>query len=181
MWTLSRETYSASIGAATQHMMATFHTKSRDFDHFFTQLLTHSKRDFHFMFKKTYGILYERNSDVFTDFFKDLEAYYDSGNVDLEEALRKFFSHLYQRMFTVLNSQYSFDSRLVGRLSGFTKGNLRLFAFHTLQVEFVEASACRAVCSPLRLAELRIRLPHGHYRGDIFTHPKSPLNPLNHH
>ena len=78
---------------------------------FFTDLLTHSKRDFHFMFKKTYGILYERNSDVFTDFFKDLEAYYESGNIDLEEALRKFFSHLYQRMFTVLNSQYTFDSR----------------------------------------------------------------------
>ena len=78
---------------------------------FFTDLLTHSKRDFHFMFKKTYGILYERNSDVFTDFFKDLETYYESGNIDLEEALRKFFSHLYQRMFTVLNSQYTFDSR----------------------------------------------------------------------
>ena len=78
---------------------------------FFTELLAHSKRDFHFMFKKTYGILYERNSDVFTDFFKDLESYYENGNVDLEEALRKFFSHLYQRMFTVLNSQYSFDSK----------------------------------------------------------------------
>merc|ERR1719273_841952 len=98
-------------------MMATFHTKSRDFDHFFTQLLTHSKRDFHFMFKKTYGILYERNSDVFTDFFKDLEAYYDSGNVDLEQALSKFFSHLYQRMFTVLNAQYSFDKRYLSCVS----------------------------------------------------------------
>ena len=65
------------------------------------------------MFKKTYGILYERNSDVFTDFFKDLESYYENGNVDLEEALRKFFSHLYQRMFTVLNSQYTFDQRYV--------------------------------------------------------------------
>ena len=63
------------------------------------------------MFKKTYGILYERNSDVFTDFFKDLELYYENGNLDLEEALRKFFSHLYQRMFTVLNAQYQFDSK----------------------------------------------------------------------
>ena len=63
------------------------------------------------MFKKTYGILYERNSDVFTDFFKDLESYYENGNVDLEVALQKFFSQLYQRMFSVLNSQYSFDSK----------------------------------------------------------------------
>ena len=78
---------------------------------FFTKMLSNSKRDFHYMFKKTYGILYERNSDVFTGFFKDLEAYYENGNVDLEEALRKFFSRLYQRMFSVLNSQYTFDSR----------------------------------------------------------------------
>ena len=63
------------------------------------------------MFKKTYGILYERNSDVFTDFFKDLEAYYDQGSVDLEQALGEFFAKLYQRMFTVLNSQYTFDQR----------------------------------------------------------------------
>jgi len=111
LWTLSRESYSSSLAASTQHMQATFHAKSRRFDEFFTELLAHSKRDFHFMFKKTYGILYERNSDVFTDFFKDLESYYENGNVDLEEALRKFFSHLYQRMFTVLNSQYSFDSK----------------------------------------------------------------------
>jgi len=111
LWTLSRESYTSSLAASTQHMQATFHAKSRRFDEFFTELLAHSKRDFHFMFKKTYGILYERNSDVFTDFFKDLESYYENGNVDLEEALRKFFSHLYQRMFTVLNSQYSFDSK----------------------------------------------------------------------
>ena len=81
------------------------------FPDFFTELQAHSKRDFHFMFKKTYGILYERNSDVFTDFFKDLENYYENGNVDLEVALQKFFSQLYQRMFSVLNSQYSFDSK----------------------------------------------------------------------
>ena len=81
------------------------------FPDFFTELLAHSKRDFHFMFKKTYGILYERNSDVFTDFFKDLESYYENGTVDLEVALQKFFSQLYQRMFSVLNSQYSFDSK----------------------------------------------------------------------
>jgi len=109
--TLARQSYTESIAAATAHMQASFHAKSRKFDEFFTELLQNSKQDFHYMFKKTYGILYERNSDVFTDFFKDLETYYETGNVDLEEALRKFFSHLYQRMFTVLNSQYSFDSK----------------------------------------------------------------------
>jgi len=109
LWTLSRDTYTQALEASTAHLQATFQEKSKKFDEFFTELLARSKRDFHFMFKKTYGILYERNSDVFTEFFKDLERYYQYGNIDLEEALRKFFSQLYQRMFTVLNSQYSFD------------------------------------------------------------------------
>ena len=90
------------------------HYKKNNFvniSEFFSSLLENSKRDFHLMFKKTYGILYERNSDVFTDFFKDLEAYYDQGSVDLEQALGEFFAKLYQRMFTVLNSQYTFDQR----------------------------------------------------------------------
>ena len=82
------------------------------------------------MFKKTYGILYERNSDVFTDFFKNLEDYYETGGVDLEESLRKFFSQLYQRMFTVLNSQYTFDQRWV-----FTKGVNAVQAFQTPSVK----------------------------------------------
>ena len=75
----------------------------------FTELLMHSKIRFHRLFQKTYGIIYERNSDVFIDFFKDLEAYYDYGEVNLEEALKNFFSHLYQRMFTVFNAQHNFD------------------------------------------------------------------------
>lgn len=33
------------------------------------------------MFKKTYGILYEQNAYVFTDFFKELENYYTKGTV----------------------------------------------------------------------------------------------------
>lgn len=76
---------------------------------FFTDLLAKSKLKFHKLFQKTYGIIYERNSDVFIDFFRDLESYYDRGEVDLERALQKFFSQLYQRMFTVFNAQHSFD------------------------------------------------------------------------
>jgi len=110
LWTLARDSYTNALSASTAHLQATFKEKSKKFDDFFTELLARSKRDFHFMFKKTYGILYERNSDVFTDFFKDLENYYEHGNIDLEVALKKFFTQLYQRMFTVLNSQHSFDN-----------------------------------------------------------------------
>lgn len=63
------------------------------------------------MFKKTYGIIYEQNSYVFTDLFEELERYYSNGQVDLEEAMENFFNTLYQKMFTVLNAQYNFDDK----------------------------------------------------------------------
>ena len=62
------------------------------FSEYFTELLATSKLKFHKLFHKTYGIIYERNSDVFIDFFRDLEDYYDHGEVDLEGALRKFLA-----------------------------------------------------------------------------------------
>jgi len=61
------------------------------------------------MFKHTYGIIYERNSYVFTDLFDKLEQYYSKGNVDLLESLDDFFNRLYVKMFTVLNVQYAFN------------------------------------------------------------------------
>lgn len=78
---------------------------------FFQEMLATSKREFHEMFKKTYGVIYEQNAYVFTDFFEELEKYYTRGQVDLAEAMDHFFSVLYQRMFTVINSQYHFDDK----------------------------------------------------------------------
>lgn len=75
----------------------------------FMDLLTESKAKFDTLFKKTYGIIYERNKDVFFKFFGDLEKYYEHGDVNLEDALQNFFSQLYQRMFIVFNVQQSFD------------------------------------------------------------------------
>lgn len=84
-------------------------TRATRFDEFFKKLLTQSKRDFHEMFKRTYGIIYEQHSYVFTDLFEELERYYARGNVALADALDNFFSVLYQKMFTVLNAQYQFE------------------------------------------------------------------------
>lgn len=78
---------------------------------FFNELLTSAKIDFHAMFRRTYGVIYEQNSYVFTDLFAELEKYYARGNVDLTEAMENFFNTLYQKMFTVLNSQYNFEDR----------------------------------------------------------------------
>lgn len=54
------------------------------FTGFFKDLLANSKKVFHEMFKKTYGILYEQNSFVFTDLFKELENYYAKGTVSFQ-------------------------------------------------------------------------------------------------
>ncbi|KAL1140381.1 hypothetical protein AAG570_000313 [Ranatra chinensis] len=74
-------------------------------------MLAKSKREFHEMFKRTYGIIYEQNSYVFTDLFDELERYYAKGRVDLIEAMDNFFNTLYQKMFTVLNAQYNFNDK----------------------------------------------------------------------
>lgn len=41
----------------------------------FKEMMTKAKSDFHTMFKKTYGIIYEQNAYVFTDLFDELERY----------------------------------------------------------------------------------------------------------
>lgn len=78
---------------------------------FFKELLKKSKIDFHEMFLKTYGMLYEQNSEVFTDLFDSLEKYYSTGHINLVDALESFFITLYQKMFTVLNAQYTFEQK----------------------------------------------------------------------
>lgn len=78
---------------------------------YFKTLLSESKTEFHEMFKRTYGVIYEQNSYVFSELFTDLENYYIRGKVDLSEAMDSFFNILYQKMFTVLNSQYKFDDK----------------------------------------------------------------------
>ncbi|XP_046634978.1 glypican-6-like [Daphnia pulicaria] len=107
----SRQQYELVVRDASSSLSATFAARAKKFDEFFRELLENSKRDFHDMFKRTYGILYEQNSEVFTDLFRDLEDYYARGKLDLEEAMDHFFTALYQRMFTVLNAQFRFDDK----------------------------------------------------------------------
>ncbi|XP_013775184.1 glypican-6-like [Limulus polyphemus] len=86
-----------------------FHSKTQQFDKFFQELLDKSQKDFHDMFSRTYGVLYEQNAFIFKSMFDELRKYYLSGGVDLTEALDGFFSRLYLKMFQVLNAQYTFD------------------------------------------------------------------------
>ncbi|XP_050514744.1 glypican-6 isoform X1 [Diabrotica virgifera virgifera] len=84
-------------------------TRARKFDDQFQGMMKTSKKEFHDMFERTYGKIYLKNSDVFSDFFDELETYYKKGSVRLSETMDTFFGILYQRMFTVINAQYTFD------------------------------------------------------------------------
>lgn len=81
------------------------------FSEYFTELLVESKKEFHNMFKRTYGNIYEENSYVFSNLFTELENYFTRGKVDLAVSMDSFFNILYQKMFTVLNSQYILDDK----------------------------------------------------------------------
>jgi len=78
-------------------------------------MMENSKQEFHEMFERTYGKIYLQNADVFSDFFNELETYYKKGTVRLSETMDNFFGILYQRMFTVINQQYSFDETYMGK------------------------------------------------------------------
>ncbi|XP_022211281.2 glypican-6 [Drosophila obscura] len=86
-------------------------SKAVKFNDIFSELLVESKAQFHTMFMRTYGVIYQQNSYVFSDLFKELENYFARGRVDLMEVMDKFFNTLYQKMFTVLNTQYAFDEK----------------------------------------------------------------------
>ncbi|RLU21102.1 hypothetical protein DMN91_005475 [Ooceraea biroi] len=107
----ARDKHERATKESLQRLHQILSVRGIRFHNFFKDLLSASKRGFHEMFKKTYGILYEQNAYVFTDFFKELENYYAKGTVDLDEAMDNFFNTLYQKMFTVLNSQYNFDNK----------------------------------------------------------------------
>lgn len=105
-----------------QHIESTRHAfaaRTQKFDEYFRELLKKSKKDFHSMFIRTYGIMYEQNSHVFTDLFDNLERYYTTGNINLGDALDSFFVNLYQKMFQVLNSQYTFDQKFLNCMQEF--------------------------------------------------------------
>ncbi|XP_029672974.1 glypican-6 [Formica exsecta] len=107
----ARDKHEKATKETLHRMYMVLAMRGNRFHSFFKDLLAASKRGFHEMFKKTYGILYEQNAYVFTDFFNELENYYAKGTVDLDEAMDNFFNTLYQKMFTVLNSQYNFDNK----------------------------------------------------------------------
>ena len=81
---------------------------------FVHKLIGDSQRQLHDVFTRTYGVLYERNSALFADYFRRIRSFYSRGATatgaggggggragSLQEATLKFFTELYRKMFQV--------------------------------------------------------------------------------
>ncbi|KAL6480915.1 hypothetical protein MHYP_G00089950 [Metynnis hypsauchen] len=101
-------------------LRSTFISRHKKFDEFFLELLDNSEKSLNDMFVRTYGKLYTHNSEIFEDLFSELKRYYTGGNVNLEEMLNDFWSRLLERMFQLLNSQYTFTDDYLECISKYT-------------------------------------------------------------
>ncbi|XP_013413496.1 glypican-6-like [Lingula anatina] len=110
----SRDDYDSLLADSTTSIRHIFITKTAKFDEFFTELLENGRKDFHSMFVRTYGQLYQQNAHIFNDLFTDLRSYYRGRNINLLDALENFFATLFQRMFQLLNAQYELDQSYLG-------------------------------------------------------------------
>ncbi|XP_060082716.1 glypican-6-like [Ylistrum balloti] len=106
---LSTKEYAKLVDESFRYVKSTFVSRTRKFDEFFTELLDNAKKDLHEMFVKTYGLLYQQNSDVFANLFKDLRSYYKGTDISLFDALDNFFRNLLRKMFMLLNPTLVID------------------------------------------------------------------------
>jgi hypothetical protein len=82
-----------------------FAVRTNKFDTFFVELINRSHSSLNDMFNRTYGFLYEQNSAIFDELFGQLRSYYRTGNVDVRDAVDRFFAALMRRMFVLLRDE----------------------------------------------------------------------------
>uniref|UniRef100_A0A8C9DHF9 Glypican-4 n=1 Tax=Prolemur simus TaxID=1328070 RepID=A0A8C9DHF9_PROSS len=117
----STEDFKSVVGEQCDQLEAVFASQYTKFDEFFKELLENAEKSLNDMFVKTYGHLYMENSELFKDLFVELKRYYMAGNVNLEEMLNDFWAHLLERMFRLVNSQYSFTDEYLECVSKYTE------------------------------------------------------------
>uniref|UniRef100_A0A5S6R4N4 Glypican-6 n=1 Tax=Trichuris muris TaxID=70415 RepID=A0A5S6R4N4_TRIMR len=114
----SQHEFRRLVQDSIMNLVLAFKSRTNGFDRFFRELLAKSQRDLNKMFIKTYGILYEQNSDLFVSLFDNLTSYYTykrkaDGSVlasgDLDSIMDRFYENLYRRMFRMLNQPYQLD------------------------------------------------------------------------
>ncbi|KAG1701400.1 Lipase maturation factor 1 [Nymphon striatum] len=85
---------------------------------YFIDLLVKAKTDFHELFTKTYGVMYQQNSKIALKLFDDLVSYYSTGNPDLSKLLDDFFLRLYMTLFEVTHRHYKFTDKHISCIKG---------------------------------------------------------------
>ncbi|XP_028847363.1 glypican-6-like isoform X1 [Denticeps clupeoides] len=103
----SKTVFENMFDGISEDLRTTFMSRHKRFDEFFLELLDNTERSLNEMFVRTYGKPYMQNAEVFQNLFAELKRYYTGGNVNLEEMLNDFWTRLLERMFQLLNSQYS--------------------------------------------------------------------------
>uniref|UniRef100_A0A8C1ZRX5 Glypican 6a n=1 Tax=Cyprinus carpio TaxID=7962 RepID=A0A8C1ZRX5_CYPCA len=116
----SKEDFGKLVDENSHTIRTIFTSRHKKFDEFFLELLDNSEKSLNDMFVRTYGKLYTHNSEMFEDLFSELKRYYTGGNVNLEEVLNDFWSRLLERMFQLLNSQYTFTDDYLECISKYT-------------------------------------------------------------
>uniref|UniRef100_A0A8C8YL14 Glypican 6 n=1 Tax=Prolemur simus TaxID=1328070 RepID=A0A8C8YL14_PROSS len=117
----STEDFKCVVGQQCDQLEAVFASQYTKFDEFFKELLENADKSLNDVFVKIYGHLYMENSELFKDLFLELKRYYMAGNVNLEEMLNDFWAHLLERMFRLVNSQYSFTDEYLECVSKYTE------------------------------------------------------------
>ncbi|XP_067298326.1 glypican-6a isoform X1 [Pseudorasbora parva] len=116
----SKLDFETLVDESSRTIRTVFTSRHKKFDEFFLELLDNSEKSLNDMFVRTYGKLYTHNSEMFEDLFSELKRYYTGGNVNLEEVLNDFWSRLLERMFQLLNSQYTFNDDYLECISKYT-------------------------------------------------------------
>lgn len=114
----TRTAFSEALNKEVAKVKQKMASRTTKFDEFFQSLIRKSQEDFHDMFHRTYGIQYEQNTELFKQMFNNLEVYYTQGGINLADKMRDFFVELYQKMFLVLNSQYSINDQYLTCVGG---------------------------------------------------------------
>ncbi|KAH0623984.1 hypothetical protein JD844_007220, partial [Phrynosoma platyrhinos] len=80
---------------------------------YFQDLLNKSEKALYETFPGMYGELYLQNIKLFKDLYSELRRYYRGSNINLEEALNEFWTHLLERLFKFMNPQYHLPDEYV--------------------------------------------------------------------
>ncbi|XP_026557256.1 glypican-1 [Pseudonaja textilis] len=102
----SRSEFEGMLKEATRSVQIIFTAQYKNFDGYFQDLLNKSEKALYDTFPGMYGDLYLQNVHLFKDLYSELRHYYRGPNINLEEALNEFWTHLLERLFKLMNPQY---------------------------------------------------------------------------